>query len=193
MSCSTSFINRLPDSDQGLAYKGKINPIKGRYPMKRMIALLIVASLMLEASLAVAVRGDQARYAGGTVSAIQEETEGQLDFKGEKTMVFEWENGKWELPYSNITTIEYGQKIGRRVGAAIGTAIVVTPIGLFMLFSKKRKHFLSLGFTDENGKQQGALFELSKGTVRKTLISLEARTGKKVEYESEEAKKNVRE
>lgn len=159
--------------------------------MKRIISLSVVIVFLLNIPLAAAVEGENSRYAGGTVAAILEDTEGKLDLKDEKTMVFEWDNGKWELPYSNINIIEYGQKAGRRVGAAIGTAIALSPVGLFLLFSKKRKHFISLGFTDENGKQQGAIFELSKGTVRKTLKSLEARTGKKVEYESDEAKKNI--
>ena len=88
------------------------------------------------------------------------------------------------MPYEKITSLEYGQKVGRRVGVAVA----VTPLALF---SKKRKHFLTLGFTDDQGKQQGSVFELSKGTVRTILSTLEARSGKKVEYESEEAKKNL--
>ena len=67
-------------------------------------------------------------------------------------------------------------------------AVAVTPIALF---SKKRKHYLTLGFNDAAGKQQGIVLELGKDTVRPALSIFEARTGKKVEYESEEAKKHV--
>jgi hypothetical protein len=65
---------------------------------------------------------------------------------------------------------------------------MVSPLALF---SKKRKHYLTIGFTDADGKQQGAVFELGKDTVRSTLVTLEARSGKQVEYESDEAKKHV--
>jgi hypothetical protein len=60
------------------------------------------------------------------------------------------------------------------------------------LFSKKRKHFLTVGFKDEAGKQQAAVFELGKNVVRVTLASLEARTGQKIEYEDDEARKSGR-
>jgi hypothetical protein len=45
---------------------------------------------------------------------------------------------------------------------------------------------------DENEKQQAAVFELGKDIVRTTLASLEARTGRKIEYQDEEARKSGR-
>jgi hypothetical protein len=48
---------------------------------------------------------------------------------------------------------------------------------------------LSIAFTDEEGKKQGAVFELAKGIVKESLTTLEAKSGKKVEYESDDAKK----
>lgn len=60
------------------------------------------------------------------------------------------------------------------------------------LFSKKRRHFLTVGFKDDSDKQQAAVFELGKDIVRVTLASLEARTGRKIEYEDEEARKSGR-
>ena len=75
----------------------------------------------------------------------------------------------------------------RRLAGAIGVAIVVSPIALF---SKKRKHFLTVNYTDDKDKQQALVFELGKDIVRTTLASLEARSGKKVEYQDEEARKS---
>jgi hypothetical protein len=43
---------------------------------------------------------------------------------------------------------------------------------------------------DENDKQQAAVFELGKDVVRVTLASLEARSGQKIEYQDEEARKS---
>jgi hypothetical protein len=47
---------------------------------------------------------------------------------------------------------------------------------------------MTVGFTDAEGKKQGAVLELAKGIVSSTLKTLETKTGKKVEYESDEAK-----
>jgi hypothetical protein len=147
---------------------------------------LLVAFIALSFALPVAllgVSGQQVRYAGGTLSNIPENATGFLKFVDEAAL-FSTKDGRAQvrIPYAAIESLEYGQKAGRRVGAAI----VVHPL---FLFSKKRKHFLTVGFTDEQSKHQGAVFELSKGIVNQTLRVLEARTGKKIEYESEEARK----
>jgi len=47
-----------------------------------------------------------------------------------------------------------------------------------------------VGYLDENDKQQAAVFELGKNVIRVTLTTLEARTGKKIEYQDEEARKS---
>jgi hypothetical protein len=44
------------------------------------------------------------------------------------------------IPYARIIDMEFGQKAGRRVGAAIGTSLLLGPIGLVTLFSKKKNH-----------------------------------------------------
>jgi len=130
-----------------------------------------------------AVRGDQVMYVGGTISSIPEKTEGKLDLSGQSMIVFTAKPGKISIPYSGITSIEYGQKAGRR----LGLALAVSPVALF---SKKRKHYLSVAFQDEQGNKQGAVFELAKGVVHSVVTTLETRSGKKVEFESEDAKKH---
>jgi hypothetical protein len=123
-------------------------------------------------------------YVGGTLS-VAEKAEGILEVKSEDAVRFIPKSGQpVAIPYSSITSLEYGQKAGRRVGVAI----MVSPVALF---SKKRKHYVTIGYTDQAGKNQGAVFELGKDTVRTTLVTLETRSGKQIEYESEEAKKHV--
>jgi hypothetical protein len=55
---------------------------------------------------------------------------------------------------------------------------------------KEAEHFLTIGYKDENDKQQAAVFEVGKDIVRTTLASMEARTGKKVDYQDDEARKS---
>jgi hypothetical protein len=52
-----------------------------------------------------------------------------------------------------------------------------------------RKHFLTVGYMGEDGKQQALVFRVDKAGIRATLVSPEARTGLKVEYQDEEARK----
>ncbi len=131
-----------------------------------------------------AVRGDEVMYVGGTLTSIPDKTEGRLDLTSTAEAVFDSKKGTFSLAYAKISSLEYGQEAGRRVGVAL----VVNPL---FLFSKKRKHYLTVGFTDAEGQAQGAVLELGKKRVRAILDILESRSGRQVEYESEEAKKHV--
>jgi hypothetical protein len=151
--------------------------------MKRILSLILILSFLWTPLAEAAVRGKTARYVGGTLSVFKEAVNGTWDM-AENEVVFTADKGggKVSIPYAKIETIEYGQKAGRRVGAAL----VVSPL---FLFSKKRKHFVSISFIDVEGKKQGAVFELAKNIVKESVTALEAKSGKKVAYESDEAKK----
>ena len=151
--------------------------------MRNSVSVLLIVAL-LWSPLAYAVSGKEVMYVGGTIAGLPEGTIGGIDTSNEKVMVFKSLKGEFEIPYENITSLEYGQKAGRRVGVAI-------TLTLLALFSKKRKHFLTIGFTDANDKPQGVVLEVPKGTAKSFLTILEVRSGKKVEYESEEARKHV--
>ena len=124
-------------------------------------------------------------YVGGTVNTIKEQTEGTSSATDEKVFTFQYGGGKLTIPYDRVDSLEYGQKAGRRVGAAF----LVSPV---FIFSKKRKHYLTIGYKDENDKQQAVVLELGKDVVRVTLATLEARTGKKIEYQDAESRNSGR-
>jgi hypothetical protein len=150
----------------------------------------LALSLALTSTAFAGIGSDKAVYMGGT-AALKTGKEGVLDCTGTENAVFRVKKAtEISIPYSAVTSIEYGQKAGRRVGAAIATTILVSPVGLALLLSKKRNHIVTVGWTVD-GKNEGAVFEVGKDVIRQTLVSLEARTGKKVEYESEDAKKNI--
>lgn len=151
--------------------------------MKRVIALLLLCLLALDLSAFAGLGSDKTQYVGGTENQIKEGTEGESSAKDEKSFVFTFKDGKLEIPYAQVDDLEYGQKAGRR----IGLAIAVSP---WLLLSKKRKHFLTVGWKDEQDKQHAAVFELGKSIVRTTIATMEARTGKKVDYQDDEARKS---
>jgi hypothetical protein len=149
--------------------------------MKRLFSILLV-TLML-AGLALAVGKDKARYAGGTENQVKDNAEGVISAKADTGLTFTADKETLTVPYDQVNDLEYGQKAGRRVGVAIA----LTPLALF---SKKRKHFLTVGWKDAQGAQHVAIFELGKDIVRVTLATLEARTGKKIEYQDDDARKS---
>jgi hypothetical protein len=87
-----------------------------------------------------------------------------------------------EVPYERINLLEYGQNASRRVLMAA----IVSPL---FLLTKSRKHYLTIGFRDPDGKQQAMVFRVAKGDVRALLASLEARTGLRVQFQDDEARK----
>jgi hypothetical protein len=130
------------------------------------------------------VRGDEVKYVGGTLASVPAGTEGEIDTANAKVLRFRSGKGTFEIPYDTITSLEYGQKAGRRIGVAI-------MISAIALLSKKRRHYLSIGYKDAGDASQGVVLELSKKMPRLIITVLEARSGVKCEYDSEEAKKHV--
>ncbi len=145
--------------------------------------LLVWVSIAASRPVVAAVRGDAAKYVGGTAQ-LEDNTKGKLNYDDASALIFNSKKGSLKIPYATVESIEYGQKVGRRVGAAI----VVSPV---LLFSKKRKHYLTVNYKDAGGAEQGVVFEIGKKQVRNALTTLETKSGKKVEFESEEARKHA--
>lgn len=150
----------------------------------RITSLFVICTLVLGSVSLAAVRGEEVMYVGGTITDIPERTKGRLDRKDKALLRFTSPKGNIEIPYDEMTSLEYGQKAGRR----LGVALIVTP---WALFSKKRKHFVTIGYNDANGDPQGVVFEIGKKHTKVYLITIEARSGLRCDYESEEARKHV--
>lgn len=147
-----------------------------------MRALALIFSLCL-CALVVSAGGDgsRAEYIGGTRPDIPGNSSGDIQITDSTYFVFLSKHIEVKIPYERINLLEYGQKVDRRYLAAA----VLSP--LFML-AKKREHFLTVGFQDDNGEQQAMVFRVDKHDIRLALVALEARTGQKVEYQDEEAR-----
>jgi hypothetical protein len=149
------------------------------------VALAAIISVGLT-GVARAVDSDKAAYVGGTLSSLKEKAEGKFATSSEAEILFEaGGKGSIAIPYADISSLEYGQKAGRRV--AVG--ILVNPLALL---SKKRNHFLTITYKDQAGKDQAGVFELGKDIVRTTLKILEVRTSKEIEFQDSEACKQYK-
>lgn len=142
---------------------------------------LWVAALLVSLAAAEST-GVRANCVGGTLESPRGNTSGRLDITGGEGLAFQYGSAVLRIPYTRVHTLEYGQRVNRRYAAAI----IISPL---LLLSKSRKHFLTIGYTDTDGQQQALVFRLGKGDVRSILAGLEARTGRRVEFQDEEARK----
>ncbi len=138
--------------------------------------------LVLALSLAAAEPGVKVQVAGGTVSTLAAKSTLRLDLTGADALVFHSAKSDLGIAYRRINTLEYGQNVSRRYAAAV----LISPI---LLLSKSRKHFVTIGYVDEEGKQQALVIRVEKGDIRSVLAGLEARSGRRVEYQDGDARK----
>ena len=141
-----------------------------------------LVALSSAVSSATAAEPNRADYIGGTVATLNPGQSGALDLTEAHFLAFYTKNGQIRVPYNQIELLEYGQKVDRR----LLLAIALSPM---FLLSKQHKHFLTVGYKDEDGNHQAMLFRVDKNAIRSALVSLEARTGLKVQYQDDEARK----
>jgi hypothetical protein len=133
--------------------------------------------------LRAAQLGGRAEYVGGTITQIPPGCAGTVEAVDTEFFVFYSRKASWRVPYERINLVEYGEKVDRRYLAAV----IISPL---FLFAKKRQHFLTVGYSDEDDHQQAMIFKINKDDIRAMLVSLEARTGRKVEFQDDDARKS---
>lgn len=138
--------------------------------------------LLSGVALTAAEPGVRAQFIGGTLAGVAAKSNARLDLTGAEALAFRCGGIELRIAYQKINTLEYGQTVGRRYAAAI----LISPV---LLLSKSRKHFVTIGYTDAGGMQQALVLRVEKGDIRGVLASLEARSGRRVEYQDDEARK----
>src|SRR5579871_3419100 len=150
--------------------------------MLRQIRLSGLSALAFALSAVAAEPGFHAQFVGGTVPGVAAKAKARLDLSGTEAMILRGGQTEVRIDYRKIHTLEYGQNVSRRYAEAI----LISPV---LLLSKSRKHFVTVGYQDETGQQQAVVLRVDKGDIRSVLASLEARTGRRVEYQDAEARK----
>ena len=144
--------------------------------------VIALASLGLPLALAAAEPGFKTELVGGTPGEFPTKGSVRLDLTDTDTLVMYAGKAEMRVPYKSVNTLEYGQSVSRRVAAAV----LISPV---FLLSKSHKHFVTLGFVDAAGKQQALVLRVDKGDIRSVLAGLEARTGRRVEFLDDGARK----
>ena len=154
----------------------------GEFSRLRQLIDVALCVILLALFIPSAFAQSKAEYVGGTVSSIESGRSGELETVDDQYLAFYSNGPSVRVAYDKVNLIEYGQKVDRR----LIEAIVISPM---FLLSKTRKHFLTIGYTDDEGKQQALVFRVDKKKIRAVLVILEARTGMKVQYQDTEARK----
>jgi hypothetical protein len=130
-----------------------------------------------------------ADYIGGTAARIDSGTSGAIDVSDPHYFAFYGKKTQVRVAYDHINILEYGQKVDRRILTAALITLANPAAGMLLLLGKKRSHYLTVGYTDEDGAHQALVFRIDKNGIRATLASLQARTGVRIEYQDEQARK----
>jgi hypothetical protein len=169
-------------------------------PLISRVPVVAVAALLALVSQVSALNRYKAAYVGGTLAQFHDTkggAEGRLDFSGASHFLFMTDRNSTEgrgvrIACASIQDLEFGQKVRRRLVPTIGAAVLAGPLAP-LTSSASRRHYLTITFLDEERRNQVVIPELGKEIVRSTLSTLEARSGKPVECQDEEARKWIRE
>lgn len=147
---------------------------------KRAITISVLLCLTVPGSSWAANDGSYSvTYDGGTLPVKVGHTL-KLYFLTEGQQIqFSWAKDQaLGIPASAITEVSYGQDVHRRVGTAIGVALISFGAGAFLLLVKSKKHFV--GVTWAVGDVKGGFaMQCDKNDYRGILAGLEGMTGKK--------------
>jgi hypothetical protein len=144
--------------------------------MKRLLAILLC--MAIPAAISAADNSYKVTYDGGSVPDIKTGTDLKLYIESNQLRLTRDKKDVITIPASSVTEISYGQDVHRRVGAAIGLAVVSFGIGALMALTKSKKHFI--GLTWATGDQKGGFaMQCDKNDYRGVLSGLEGVTGKK--------------
>jgi hypothetical protein len=141
----------------------------------------LLLTLALGSPAVVALGSDNAfkvAYDGGSLTGLKQGNELKLYVEPTQIRLMRDKKESFVIPAASITEISYGQDVHRRVGAAIGLAVVSLGVGALMALSKSKKHFIGITW-DDAGKKGGIAFQADKNDYRGLLAGLEGVTGKK--------------
>ncbi len=144
--------------------------------MKSLLAVLLCVALSL--SVFASENGYKVKYDGGSIPDAKAGTDMRLVIDSNQIRLIRDKGEAITIPASAITEISYGQDVHRRVGAAIGLAVVSLGIGALMALTKSKKHFVGLTWVDGD-KKGGFAMQCDKNDYRGVLAGLEGVTGKK--------------
>lgn len=140
--------------------------------------LAVILCAIVPATAIASQTGYGVMYDGGSLSNVKTGSKIRLFLEGDKVRFTQDGQDLIIIPATSITEISYGQDVHRRVGAAIGVAVVSFGVGALLALTKSKKHYVGLTWADGE-KKGGFAMQCDKSDYRGILAGLEGVTGKK--------------
>jgi len=144
--------------------------------VKRILAAVLC--LLFPLAVLASESGYKVKYDGGSLTGLKTGEDLRLELVGNEIHLMKKNELVQTIPASAVTEISYGQDVHRRIGAAIGLAVVSFGIGALMALTKSKKHFVGLTWAIGDTKG-GFAMQCDKNDYRGVLAGLEGLTGKK--------------
>ena len=160
---------------QSSAY-GTSPHLRLREHMNKLLAILMCFAVPI--ALVAADNSYKVTYDGGSLTDQKAGTGMKLYIDTNQIRLMKDKTDVVTIPATAVTEISYGQDVHRRVGAAIGLAVVSLGIGALMALTKSKKHYVGLTWADGD-KKGGFAMQCDKNDYRGVLAGLEGVTGKK--------------
>ena len=114
--------------------------------MKSKATALLLCLMLIQIQFSAAAKdsGYTVIYDGGSLPGLKSGAKMKMYIESSGIRLMD-DKGKTLLMTvvpSTVTEVSYGQDVHRRVGTAIGLAVVSLGIGALMLLSKSKKHFV---------------------------------------------------
>jgi hypothetical protein len=148
--------------------------------MRAKILALVLCFAIIQATLAVAKDdgGYKVMYDGGSLPGLKAGKKLTMYIDAKEIRIMDDKTLVATLVPSTVQDISYGQDVHRRVGAAIGLAVISFGIGGLMALTKSKKHYV--GLTWATGETKGGFaMQCDKNDYRGVIAGLEGVTGKK--------------
>jgi hypothetical protein len=147
--------------------------------MRKFVALLLCLFVPTMAFSAEPSNSYKVKYDGGSLLGVKGGDNANLRISAKDIQVLDNKGVVLAtIPAAAVTEISYGQDVHRRIGTAIGLAVISLGIGALMMFSKSKKHFVGITWADGD-KKGGFAMQCDKNEYRGILAGIEGITGKK--------------
>jgi hypothetical protein len=146
--------------------------------MKSVLAVILCLAIPTVLIASESQPAFKVKYDGGSLQNAKAGADLKLYVDSNSIRIMQGKTEIANILPSTITEVSYGQDVHRRIGAAIGLAVISFGIGALMALSKSKKHFVGLTWADGD-KKGGFAMQCDKNDYRGVLAALEGVSGKK--------------
>lgn len=152
---------------------------------RRVVAVSLCCALL---SFAQGNSFTKVRYNGGSLSTSvkPDDWDNKLTVNSDAIVLALKDGQTVTIAPKQVTSLSYGQEAHRRVGTAIGLAIISLGVGVLFALHKTKLHYIGVNYTDKDGKKQGLLLQGDKSNFRAIIVALQGVTGAPVSVSEKE-------